>query len=131
MSNHAKIFQLALLVLFVSCNKIETRIDPIAPIGKMLNDILSLLNSVLKIFTSGFNIGDYILVECFRKINPTEFTQMYNDIWLKRYATSLIKRQWGENLIKFQGVTMLGGVTMNGETIFNNRIIIYIVNIIQ
>ena len=66
-----------------------------------------------------FNIGDYILVECFRKINPTEFTQMYNDIWLKRYATSLIKRQWGENLIKFQGVTMLGGVTMNGETIFN------------
>jgi hypothetical protein len=44
---------------------------------------------------------------------------MYNDIWLKRYATSLIKKQWGENLIKFQGVTMLGGVTMNGETIYN------------
>ena len=38
---------------------------------------------------------------------------------MKRYATSLIKKQWGENLIKFQGVTMLGGVTMNGETIYN------------
>jgi len=41
---------------------------------------------------------------------------------LKRYATALIKRQWGENLIKFQGVTMLGGVSMNGETIYNEAI---------
>ena len=64
-------------------------------------------------------VGNYVIFECYRKISPVEFTQMYNDIWLKRYATSLIKKQWGENLIKFQGVTMLGGVTMNGETIYN------------
>ena len=64
-------------------------------------------------------LGDYIIFEVYRRINPTEYTQAYNDIWLKRYATSLIKKQWGENLIKFQGVTMLGGVTMNGETIYN------------
>ena len=64
-------------------------------------------------------IGDYIVFECYRKISPIEYTKMYDDIWLKRYATSLIKKQWGENLIKFQGVTMLGGVTMNGETIYN------------
>ena len=64
-------------------------------------------------------VGNYVIFECYRRINPAEFTQMYNDIWLKRYATSLIKKQWGENLIKFQGVTMLGGVTMNGETIYN------------
>ena len=64
-------------------------------------------------------VDDYIIMECYRRINPTEFTKMYNDYWLKRYATSLIKKQWGENLIKFQGVTMLGGVTMNGETIYN------------
>ena len=65
------------------------------------------------------SVGDYIIFECFRKINPAEYTQAYNDFWLKRYATALIKKQWGENLIKFQGVTMLGGVTMNGETIYN------------
>ena len=64
-------------------------------------------------------VGDYIVFECFRRINPSEYTQAYNDFWLKRYATALIKKQWGENLIKFQGVTMLGGVTMNGETIYN------------
>ena len=65
------------------------------------------------------SVGDYIVFECYRRINPTEYTQMYNDFWLKRYATALIKKQWGENLIKFQGVTMLGGVTMNGEVIYN------------
>ena len=67
-------------------------------------------------------VGYYIVFECYRRINPSEYTKAYNDIWLKRYATSLIKRQWGENLIKFQGVTMLGGVTMNGETIYNEAI---------
>ena len=65
------------------------------------------------------SVGDFIIFEVYRRINPVEFTQMYNDFWLKRYATALIKKQWGENLIKFQGVTMLGGVTMNGEVIYN------------
>ena len=65
------------------------------------------------------SVTDYLIFEVYRKINPSEYTQAYNDFWLKRYATALIKKQWGENLIKFQGVTMLGGVTMNGETIYN------------
>ena len=64
-------------------------------------------------------VGSFIVFEVYRKISPAEHTQAYNDFWLKRYATALIKKQWGENLIKFQGVTMLGGVTMNGETIYN------------
>ena len=68
---------------------------------------------------SDININNYLIFEVYRRINPSEFTQAYNDFWLKRYATALIKKQWGENLIKFQGVTMLGGVTMNGETIYN------------
>ena len=63
--------------------------------------------------------GEYIIMECYRKLNVAEYTAAYNDFFLKRYATALIKRQWGENLIKFQGVTMLGGVQMNGETIYN------------
>jgi hypothetical protein len=67
-------------------------------------------------FTAG---EDYIIIECYRKLDPTSFTDMFNDMYLKRYATALIKRQWGANLSKFSGVEMLGGVTMNGETIYN------------
>ena len=61
---------------------------------------------------------DYVIIECYRKLDPTSYTDIYDYIYLKRYATALIKRQWGANLSKFAGVTMLGGVTMNGETIF-------------
>jgi len=61
---------------------------------------------------------DFIVIECYRKLDPTSFTDIFDDIYLKRYATALLKRQWGANLSKFSGVTMLGGVTMNGETLF-------------
>ena len=63
--------------------------------------------------------SDYMVIECYRKLDPTAFTDIYDDIHLKRYATQLIKRQWGANLSKFSGVAMLGGVTMNGETIYS------------
>ena len=63
--------------------------------------------------------SDYMVIECYRKLDPTAFTDIYDDIQLKRYATQLIKRQWGANLSKFNGVAMLGGVTMNGETIYS------------
>ena len=65
-----------------------------------------------------FNNGDFLLIEAYRKLNPDTFTDIYDDMYLKRYATALIKKQWGANLSKFNGVQMLGGVTMNGETIY-------------
>ena len=61
---------------------------------------------------------DYIVIECYRKLDPTTYVDIYDDIFLKRYATALIKKQWGANLSKFSGVVMLGGVEMNGETIY-------------
>ena len=60
----------------------------------------------------------YFVIECYRKLDPTTYTDVYNDIFLKKYATALIKKQWGANLIKFNGVSMLGGVQINGETIY-------------
>ena len=65
-------------------------------------------------------IGDdhFIVIECYRKVNPNTYTDVYNDMYLKKYATALIKKQWGANLIKFNGVQMLGGVQMNGEIIY-------------
>ena len=65
---------------------------------------------------------EYIVIECYRKLDPTTYTDVYNDMYLKRYATSLIKKQWGANLSKFSGVAMLGGVTMNGEQIYTQAI---------
>ena len=65
---------------------------------------------------------EYIVIECYRKLDPTTYTDVYNDMYLKRYATSLIKKQWGANLSKFNGVSMLGGVTMNGEQIYTQAI---------
>jgi hypothetical protein len=60
----------------------------------------------------------FLIIECYRKLDPTTYTDVYNDIFLKKYSTALIKKQWGANLIKFNGVSMLGGVQMNGETIY-------------
>ena len=63
--------------------------------------------------------GDYIVIECYRKLDPATYTDVFNDMHLKRYATALIKKQWGANLSKFQGVQMLGGVEMNGGEIYS------------
>mgnify|MGYP003625805098 FL=1 len=62
--------------------------------------------------------GDYLIIECFRKLDGSSFTDVFDDIFLKKYLTQLIKRQWGANLIKFQGVAMLGGVALNGEQLY-------------
>tara|TARA_B100000674_G_scaffold162535_1_gene130085 strand:- start:478 stop:1296 length:819 start_codon:yes stop_codon:yes gene_type:complete len=69
-----------------------------------------------------FNNGDFLLIECYRKLDPTVYTDVFDDMYLKRYATALIKKQWGANLSKFNGVQMLGGVTMNGETIYQQAL---------
>ncbi len=65
---------------------------------------------------------EYLIIECYRKIDPATYTDIFDDIYLKRYATALIKRQWGANLSKFNGVATLGGVSMNGEQIYSQAI---------
>jgi hypothetical protein len=69
-----------------------------------------------------FTPGDYVIFEVYRILDPEQFTEVYNDMFLKRYATSLIKRQWGENMKKFQGMTLPGGVQMNGQQIYDEAI---------
>ena len=44
-------------------------------------------------------------------------SEVFNDRFLKRYATALIKYQWGSNLSKFAGIQMPGGVTLDGVRI--------------
>jgi hypothetical protein len=70
-------------------------------------------------------VGSYVIVDCYRIVDPDENSSIYNDMYLKRYATALIKRQWGINLKKFEGMQLPGGVSLNGQVIFdeaNNEI---------
>ena len=66
-----------------------------------------------------FSPGDHVIFEVFAIIDPETYTEVYNDIFLRRYATALIKRQWGDNLKKFQGMKLPGGVEMNGQKIYD------------
>ena len=69
-----------------------------------------------------FNPGDYLVAEAWALLDPSSYPEVYDDMFLKKYATALIKRQWGANLSKFNGVATLGGVSMNGEQIYSQAI---------
>lgn len=64
--------------------------------------------------------GNFLLIECYRFLDPDDFTQVYNDSFVKQYLTALIKRQWGQNLIKFNNVQLPGGVSLNGRQLFED-----------
>ena len=68
------------------------------------------------------NPDDFIVVECYRILDPSTYTQVYNDMFLKRYSTALIKRQWGENMKKFGGIQLPGGVILNGKEIYEEAV---------
>ena len=66
------------------------------------------------------SVGNFMVIDCYRALNPDSFTQVYNDSFLKRYLTALIKRQWGQNLIKFRGVKLPGGIELNGRELYED-----------
>jgi hypothetical protein len=68
-------------------------------------------------------VGEYLLVDCYRILDPETYRDVYDDRFLKMYTTALIKRQWGDNLKKFSGMQLPGGVTLNGETIYNEAMV--------
>ena len=69
-----------------------------------------------------FKVDDKLIIEAYRILDPATYTEIYNDMFLKRYATALIKRQWGENLKKFEGVQLPGGITLNCKTIYDEAV---------
>jgi hypothetical protein len=66
--------------------------------------------------------GQYLILDCYRMMDPNDYGKVYNDSFLKPYLTSLIKKQWGQNLIKFQGVKLPGGVELNGRQMYDDAI---------
>ena len=69
---------------------------------------------------NSINAGDFIVIDCQRILDPNTFTRVYNDPFLKMYFTALLKRQWGQNLIKFRGVKLPGGLELNGREIYDD-----------
>ena len=67
-------------------------------------------------------VGEHLVIDCFRKLDPATNTDIYNDQWLKRYVTALFKKQWGANLSKFNGVAMIGGVSLNGGQLYSESL---------
>ncbi len=67
-------------------------------------------------------IDDFIILECYRALDPEAFVGAYNDSFVKKYLTALIKRQWGQNLIKFKGTKLPGGVELNGREIYDDAV---------
>ena len=65
-------------------------------------------------------IGDAVVALVLKKIDGSSYTEMYNDIFLKKYTTSLFKKQWGQNMLKYDGVQLPGGITLNGRQIYDD-----------
>ena len=64
--------------------------------------------------------GYYLVIEAYQVVDPETYSDVWSDRWLQRYATQLIKKQWGSNLTKFNGVQLPGGITFNGTQIYND-----------
>ena len=63
---------------------------------------------------------DYLIIDCYRMLDPNSYSRVWNDSFLKKYVTALVKRQWGQNLMKFQGVKLPGGIELNGRQIYDD-----------
>ena len=63
------------------------------------------------------DLGNYLIIEAYVKLSSATFSEIFNDRWLKRYLPAILKRQWGQNLSKFEGVQLPGGVSLRGGEI--------------
>ena len=66
--------------------------------------------------------GEFLIIDCYRAMDPNDYSRVWNDSFLKPYLTALIKRQWGQNMMKFQGVKLPGGVELNGRQMYDDAL---------
>jgi len=67
-------------------------------------------------------LGDYVIVQGYRALDPNEFTKVWNESWFKQYVTALFKKQWATNIKKFSGIQLPGGVTLDGDKLYDEAI---------
>lgn len=66
--------------------------------------------------------GDYLVIEAYITVDPETYSDVWNDRWLQKYTSALIKRNWGMNLVKYEGVQLPGGITFNGRQIYDDAL---------
>ena len=76
----------------------------------------------LDINWNNLSAGQVIIIDCYRALDPEQFCQLYNDRWVKKYLVAALKKQWGQNLIKFRGTKLPGGIEMNGREIYEDGV---------
>ena len=76
----------------------------------------------LDINWSALSGGEVIVIDCYRALDPNDFIKIYNDSWVKKYLVAALKKQWGQNLIKFRGTKLPGGIEMNGREIYDEGV---------
>ena len=64
--------------------------------------------------------GDWLIIDCYRLLDPSDYGRVWNSMFLKQYAVALMKRQWGQNLLKFGGVKLAGGIELNGRQLYDD-----------
>ena len=69
---------------------------------------------------SSLRDGQYVIIDCYSTLDPNDYSRVWNDSFIKPYLTSLIKKQWGQNMMKFTGVKLPGGVELNGRQIYDD-----------
>ena len=106
---------------YVQTMSYMSMIDTVISGGEEITSYNRHLNRLfLRMDWSDVTVGQYIVVECYQIVDPDSFTDVYDDMFVKQYATALIKQQWGANLIKFEGMQLPGGVTINARQIFDD-----------
>jgi hypothetical protein len=73
-------------------------------------------------WNKNLKVGQYLIIEGYQTINPNDYTDVYNDMMLKKYCIALLKKQWGSNMLKFEGMQLPGGVTLNGRAIYDDAV---------
>lgn len=73
-------------------------------------------------WATDFILGDHIIIQGYRAMDPAAYSRVFNEPWLKHYVTALFKKQWGQNLSKFSGIQLPGGVTLDGDKIYQQAV---------
>ncbi|AFX93515.1 head-tail adaptor Ad2 [Serratia phage vB_SmaA_3M] len=127
-------WQMAQSMLVPKAALVSIRLVDYVSMQQRLSDIGSVLNNFKEFVYKKYQRRlyprfriekDYMLAfECYENIDPTdeENQEAWNDMWLKAYATALVKRRWAEVLKKARGIKLPGGIELDGDTMYNEAI---------
>ncbi len=79
-------------------------------------------NIYLDVDKSDLQVGQFVVFECWRALDPGTMSSVWNDMWLQEYATELLKKQWGTNLKKYGKIQLPGGVELNGKEMYDEAV---------